>query len=239
METESCFPALAPAATGNHKGSKDSVRFRRRTLQAVLEKCQRALESLEVDPDMGEIDGGQGDDDVSSASSDLSRQSSIALRDNEEANELCDLLKFRVGCPDFLGKLENAQVPIPQNIMEDDSSWDFVSDNDLWERENLDVDKEDYILIGKEDIVEGMACFMAAYLASLKETKELTPNRLQEALSETFSLKKKKGKLGKAWDGSIVVYNLASWGATAIGCGLFRFRSHIPENSIYIQAFSF
>lgn len=37
------------------------------------------------------------------------------------------------------------------------------------------------------------------------------------ALSKTFSVKKKKGKLLKAWDGSKVIYNVASWGATAIG----------------------
>lgn len=37
------------------------------------------------------------------------------------------------------------------------------------------------------------------------------------ALSKTFSVKKKKGKLRKAWDGSKVIYNVASWGATAIG----------------------
>lgn len=30
-------------------------------------------------------------------------------------------------------------------------------------------------------------------------------------------MKKKKGKLRKAWDGSKVIYNVASWGATAIG----------------------
>lgn len=30
-------------------------------------------------------------------------------------SQLCDLLKSRVECPDFLGKMENAQVAIPQN----------------------------------------------------------------------------------------------------------------------------
>ncbi|KAG4968088.1 hypothetical protein JHK87_033739 [Glycine soja] len=47
--------------------------------------------------------------------------------------------------------------------------------------------------------------------------KDLTPVQLQSALSKTFSVKKKKGKLRKAWDGSKVIYNVASWGATAIG----------------------
>jgi hypothetical protein len=76
--------------------------------------------------------------------------------------------------------------------------------------------------------------------------QELTPNQLQEgnsyftflsqmtlvsskfsyvrfptlhltALSKTFSTKKRKGKLQKAWAGTQVIYNVASWSATAIG----------------------
>ena len=30
--------------------------------------------------------------------------------------QLCDLLKSRLECPDFLEKLESAQVSVPQNI---------------------------------------------------------------------------------------------------------------------------
>ncbi|KAK4801119.1 hypothetical protein SAY86_021606 [Trapa natans] len=134
-----------------------------------------------------------------------------------QAQTLCGLVKSRVECPDFIEKIENAQVPVPQNYAEEGSSWDLVNDSDIWEGENLDVDKEDYVLARQEDIVEGIACFMAAYLAALKERKELTPNQLQEALSKTFSAKKKKGMLRKAWDGTEVIYNVASWGATAIG----------------------
>ncbi|KAL9315828.1 hypothetical protein ACSQ67_016829 [Phaseolus vulgaris] len=131
--------------------------------------------------------------------------------------QLCDLIKSRVECPDFLEKLEYAQASVSLNAAEEGNSWDFVSENDLWEGEDANLDQEDYVLVKQEDIVEGIACFMAAYLLSLKQTKDLTPNQLQDALSKTFSVKKKKGKLRKAWDGSKVVYNVASWGATAIG----------------------
>lgn len=63
-------------------------------------------------------------------------------------------------------------------------------------------------------------------------------------------MKKKKGKLRKAWDGSKVIYNVASWGATAIGCVLYLISSQIlvyyflhcsfdnsrpPYSFIYIQ----
>lgn len=46
----------------------------------------------------------------------------------------------------------------------------MVSENDLWEGGNNAPD-EDYVLVRQDDIVDGIACFMAAYLISLKETK--------------------------------------------------------------------
>lgn len=54
---------------------------------------------------------------------------------------------------------------------EEGSSWDMVNENDLWEYGNIDLEEEDYVLVRQEDIVEGIACFMAAYLLSLKQTK--------------------------------------------------------------------
>lgn len=56
-------------------------------------------------------------------------------------------------------------------MAEEGSSWDMVSDNDLWESGNIDLDREDYVLVSEEDIVDGIACFMAAYLLSLKQAK--------------------------------------------------------------------
>lgn len=47
----------------------------------------------------------------------------------------------------------------------------MVSENDLWEGENIESEEEDYVLVRQEDIVDGIACFMAAYLLSLKQTK--------------------------------------------------------------------
>lgn len=56
-------------------------------------------------------------------------------------------------------------------IPEEGSSWDMVSENDLWEGGNMESEEEDYVLVRQEDIVDGIACFMAAYLLSLKQTK--------------------------------------------------------------------
>ncbi|CAL8997491.1 unnamed protein product [Prunus brigantina] len=220
---------------------KDKLRVKRKTLQAVLEQCQRALVSLDTtggaDGDSDGDDNGEDEDDDDDNSSrgavdDDERQQgrrSTSSRPDCEADELCNLLKSRVECPDFLEKLECAQASsAPQNMAaEEGSSWDLVNENDLWEDEDSDLGEEDYVLVRQEDIVEGIACFMAAYLLSLKQTKELTPNQLQDALSKTFSVRKKKGKLRKAWDGSKVIYNVASWGATAIG---------IYQNPVIVRA---
>lgn len=47
----------------------------------------------------------------------------------------------------------------------------MVSENDLWEGGNVELDPDDYVLVGQEDIMDGIASFMAAYLLSLKQTK--------------------------------------------------------------------
>lgn len=53
-------------------------------------------------------------------------------------------------------------------------SWDIISAADIWDDKSMNVsdDSEDgYVLVKQEDIVDGIACFMAAYLLSLKQTK--------------------------------------------------------------------
>nr|AFK43505.1 unknown [Medicago truncatula] len=187
------------------------VRVKRKTLQTVLEQCQRALELINASSD-DDADDDDENDDVS----DSNQQPLPSTPPDPEADQLCDLLKSRLECPDFLDKLECAQASVYQNTTEEGNSWDLISENDLWEGVDTS-DEEDYVLVRQDDIVDGIACFMAAYLLSLKKTKDLTPSQLQDALSKAFSVKKKKGKLRKAWDGSKVIYNVASWGATAIG----------------------
>ncbi|XP_073010312.1 uncharacterized protein [Typha latifolia] len=211
------------AGTTGSDGSRRQVRLRRRTVESVLEECQRALqmlrntdlnlESAVHERAMEEEEEIEGDEGPTPAS----------LTDVDcEAYELCDLLKSKVESSDFLEKLSGNQNPVPcSNSGDENASWDMITSVDLWEDKHIngdiESDKDGYILVSQEDIVEGIACFMAAYLASLKETKELTPSQLQQALSKTFSIKKKKSKLRKAWDGTKVIYNVASWGATAIG----------------------
>lgn len=199
-------------------GSAEEIRVRRRTLEAVLEQCHRALELLqkpEVDGDLAEEDA-EGEEE--------SNRSDSASAVDDEADQLCNLVKSRVESPAFLEKLGSIHMSVCPDVSvsaDDSASWDMVTPKDLWDDKQILVDNESdedsYVLVRQEEIVDGIACFMAAYLLSLKDSKELTPNQLQEALCKTFSGKKKKSRLQKAWDGSKVIYNVASWSATAIG----------------------
>ncbi|KAG5048654.1 hypothetical protein JHK85_009757 [Glycine max] len=152
---------MDPNPKASVESDPDPLRVKRKTLEAVLLQCQRALELInatsstaaDVDEEDSEVEG------EATASAD------------PDADELCDLLKSRVECPAFLQQLECAQASVSQNIDEEGNSWDMVSKNDLWEGERADSEQEDYVLVRQEDIVEGIACFMAAYLLSLKQTK--------------------------------------------------------------------
>ncbi|KAF8086210.1 hypothetical protein N665_0632s0030 [Sinapis alba] len=196
----------------------DSIRVKRKTLQNLLEDCQRALELLnltETGPggDGIETSGSQEDDNSDSPEREEEENSSSDHGD-PETDKLYDLIKSRVEGRDFREKIELAQVSLLQDLPEDGSSWDVVSEDDLWGEGQTE---DDYVLVREEDIADGIACFMATYLSSLKQTKDISPDQLQKALSTMFSVKKRKGKLRKAWEGSKVIYNVASWSATAIG----------------------
>ncbi|KAF8377348.1 hypothetical protein HHK36_030725 [Tetracentron sinense] len=181
MEVEVSGSKSSPIDAGSGRGrrEKEQVRVKKKTLQAVLEQCQRALESLRsID---GDGDGDGDGDDVDGAEEEEEDEDLSSQCGDSETAELCDLLRSRVESPNFLEELETAQVSVPQNMAaEEGSSWDMVSENDLWEGGSIEPDQEGYVLVGQEDIVEGIASFMAAYLLSLKQTKELSPNQLQE-----------------------------------------------------------
>ncbi|KAJ0263352.1 RING finger protein [Hirschfeldia incana] len=179
----------------------DSIRVKRKTLQNLLEDCQRALELLNL-TETGPTSGSQEEDN----NSDSPEREEESDQGDPETDKLYDLIKSRVEGHDFREKIELAQVSLLQDLP-DGSTWDVVSEDDVWGEGETE---DDYVVVREEDIADGIACFMATYLSSLKQTKDISPDQLQK-------VKKRKGKLRKAWEGSKVIYNVASWSATAIG----------------------
>ncbi|KAH9321639.1 hypothetical protein KI387_016278, partial [Taxus chinensis] len=196
------------------------IRVRRKTVQDVLEECQRTFELLRAYGFQEE----EEEEDEEEGSGGAAQADGVQCTVSDKA-QLCDLLKSRVESPAFLDKVETLHASIAQGIFEraadEANSWDLVTETDLLEGEYNDarnsLDQESYVLVRQEDILEGIACFMATYLSTVKDTKDLSPKQLQKALSKTFSVKKRKGKLRMMWDSSKVIYNVVSWGATAVG----------------------
>lgn len=185
----------------------DQTPAQRQALEVAIEQCQKALKLLKPNGSQGDPDG------------------RFSLCHDSENDELYDLLKTKVMSPVFVDKLrsiflsnilESAKRPVDEF-----SSWDLVTEADLL-RNKLNqscscLNQESYVVVNQEDIVEGIAYYMARYLLTLNNMKEMTPEQLQEALKKTFAVTKNKGKLHKIWDGSKTIYNMASWGATAVG----------------------
>jgi hypothetical protein len=99
---------------------KDNIRVKRKTLQALLNDCQRALELL----NLAEVSSEDDEDDKSTGEGSGSQESrgevSSSDREDPEADELYDLIKSRVECDDFLEKIESAQVSAPQHLAGED-----------------------------------------------------------------------------------------------------------------------
>ncbi|PWZ14484.1 hypothetical protein Zm00014a_037683 [Zea mays] len=204
--------------------SPEVRRVPKRALEELLEQVQRAVEMLrDADADLAislseetaaaSPEAEDRKDDVG-VDGDGMATSSVASDSDYETTQMCDLLKSKVGSLEFLQKLNGIQKSVDQNCaVEPDTSWDIIK-SDLWE----DGDPDDgYVLVKQEDVVDGITSFMAACLLSLKRTKDLPPDQLQKALRKMFSAEKKKSKIRKAWDGTKLIYNVTSWGATAVG----------------------
>ncbi|KAK8465671.1 hypothetical protein PHAVU_009G143600 [Phaseolus vulgaris] len=157
----------------------DPLRVKRKTIEAVLLQCQRALELINATSPSASVSASA---ELEEEDCETDGEAEATASTDPHADQLCDLLKSRVECPAFLQKLECAQASVSQYIDEEGNSWDMIGEKDLWEGQRDDSDQEDYVLVRQEDIVEGIACFMAAYLLSIKQTKDLSPIQLQDGV---------------------------------------------------------
>ncbi|KAJ4801728.1 RING finger protein [Rhynchospora pubera] len=219
-------PILRRSLSSSSVGASSSVvvgeqqQDRRIAVQKVLQQCMRVLEQLGEETDLSSDSPAQGssagtEEEEMEQTGDSSNRSSTDT--GYETDEIRDLLKSRVESPEFLEKIGSLYQVNPESYLfaDEAASWSIINKAEACG--DGESDQDEFVVVQQEDIVEGIACFMAAYLLSLKETKELTPSELQKVLSKTFTVKKKKSRLRKAWDGANVIYNVASWSATAIG----------------------
>ncbi|XP_020681257.1 uncharacterized protein LOC110098697 [Dendrobium catenatum] len=166
---------------------------------------------------------------------------------NECPSDLYSRLLALVESPNFLETLEslnkklatgsnatlsNSKYP-DQNALdvlihteeEDSSCWFFVT-HDMVPcnlEEVSGIDNENYVIITEENVVDGIANFMARCILENPRSKRISPQELQKAVGKALGDIKGRNKLKSLWDAGIVIYTLSTWGIFLTG--LYRHRA--------------
>ncbi|KAK9830611.1 hypothetical protein WJX81_005051 [Elliptochloris bilobata] len=76
---------------------------------------------------------------------------------------------------------------------------------------------DSYVVVDREDVLEAMGAFIAAYLAALPEAENLQPAQLQSALKQAFK-ELRKSRVRRLWDMGRMIYRLTafSYGAFSV-----------------------
>lgn len=179
-----------------------------------------------------------------------------SLQTTRGTERLYSLLQQYVQKPAFLHKLTAARsaaggpaAPVPVAILDAEQSSaptcpehmhpdDDVMQASFWEpvpephaHEALEglVEEEalgSYVLVEKEDVLDAIGTFVAAYLATVPEAQHMRPAELQQALTSTFR-DLRKGHVRKFWE----------WGRCAYRCIAFSYGAFsVYENPWLVRA---
>eukprot|EP01018_Ginkgo_biloba_P005597 Gb_00979 [translate_table: standard] len=150
--------------------------------------------------------------------------------------QLYERLRTTVESPAFLAKLhtfhENGKIATEDPAIikvegdtlvntnpEDPSWWLWVTDDMVPGKveERCGLDNEGYIFVTEEDIVDGIATFLARYIVSNPQTEKMTPEQLQKTLSTAFASMNSRNTIKKLWDAGKFMYTAVTWGIAIAG----------------------
>ncbi|KAF7816868.1 uncharacterized protein G2W53_030837 [Senna tora] len=120
---------------------------------------------------------------------------------------------------------QTADVLININSEERPSWWVWVTDEmypsnvEEWSG----IDDENYVVIGEEHVVDGVANFMAKCILSNPKAQNLSPDELQKTLSKALGGVSKLERAVDIWHAGTMFYSLATWGLAL--AGLYRSRA--------------
>ena len=158
-------------------------------------------------------------------------------------------LKQRVASPAFLEQLKPSQDlsdgasglmllraedgSYVKADMGDPSSWMFSkgsgSNGKMIKEVEDGLGSDGYVVVNVEDIVESIAGYVARYISSVPQAKNLTPTQLQEVMTEAFSNAERKGWLRSLYSTGRFLYTAGSWGVAALS---------IDKNPVVVRAAS-
>ncbi|XAR55576.1 hypothetical protein NMG60_11035687 [Bertholletia excelsa] len=118
----------------------------------------------------------------------------------------------------FLSK--DASEPILINVdVEEPSWWVWVTDEMVPrdDEEPSEIDNESYLILTEEQVVDGVANFMATCILSNPKALTLTPEELQKTLTKALGGMSKLDKMLHVWHAGMIFYTLATWGLALAG----------------------
>ncbi|KAL6847485.1 hypothetical protein ACP4OV_023338 [Aristida adscensionis] len=98
------------------------------------------------------------------------------------------------------------------------SSWVFLScDSGVSSLEEISgIDSDSYVIVNEDDIVDGIASFVARCIIEDPKSKLLSPMELQKVVVRALSSMKDERKWRSIWEAGKVIYTLTTWGITLI-----------------------
>ncbi|KVI08688.1 uncharacterized protein LOC112528301 [Cynara cardunculus var. scolymus] len=103
--------------------------------------------------------------------------------------------------------------------LEEPSLWIWVSDEMVHGNveEKSGIDNENYVVISQEQVVDGIANFMARCILLNPKAKNLAPEEMQKTLAKALGGKSKFEKILDIWQAGEMFYLMATWGLALAG----------------------
>lgn len=89
----------------------------------------------------------------------------------------------------------------------------------------------DFVVVEREDVVEALAAFIAAYIVSLPEARSLEPRQLQAAVVGTMH-ELRKGRVRRLWDWGRFLYRA---GEAAVAMWLRQMHKGLPARASHLS----
>ncbi|CAN6298134.1 unnamed protein product [Urochloa humidicola] len=79
------------------------------------------------------------------------------------------------------------------------------------------IDDENYVIINEDDVVDGIASFVARCIIEDPKSKSLSPAQLQKAVAKALDSLKSRWRWSTFWEAGQIIYILTTWGITLAG----------------------
>ncbi|GMH21838.1 hypothetical protein Nepgr_023681 [Nepenthes gracilis] len=119
--------------------------------------------------------------------------------------------------------LDLAEILI--NVDQEPSWWVWISDEMVPStiEERSGIDDDNYVIVCEEQVVDGVANFIARCILSNPKAQKLTPEELQKTVAKSICGMNKFEKMLNIWNAGKMFYALSTWGFAL--AGLYKSRA--------------